>query len=165
MPELVVLILLFAHPLRQPLHQPLRPLMQDKMLYGERVPNPNSPGGMSNRVIGGLSPEIKTNPNYAHDVISNNADGTTNVKYVTQFPDGNLSNIKNSTLAPDNWTNADIMNATNQTSSASSVATRVRDGATLYRQTVNGVEWEVVKDASGNVTSSYPTGGRPTTNF
>ncbi|MBC7796091.1 MAG: EndoU domain-containing protein [Pyrinomonadaceae bacterium] len=141
------------------------PAMQDKILYGERVPNPNSPGGMSNRIIGGHSSEIKTNPNYAHEVISTNADGTTNVKFITQFPDGNLSNIKSSTLAPDSWTNTDVINVTNQTASTTTVATRARDGATLHRQTTNGVEWEVIKDSAGNVTSSYPTGGKPTTNF
>ena len=139
------------------------PAMAQKILLGERVPNPASPGGMSNRIIGGHSPDLKTAPDVAHEVISNNSDGTTSVKFLRQFPDGRLSQIKSSTLAPDSWSNTDIMDAVTNTEKSPSVDTRARDGATLHRQTVNGVEWEVVKDASGTVTSAYPTGGRPST--
>jgi RHS repeat-associated protein len=135
--------------------------LRRKILYGERVANPASPGGMSNRIIGGHSPRIKTHPDYAYEVISNNADGTTSVRFVKQFPDGNLSRIKRSTLAPDHWSNDKMITTTNDVSQSPAVDTRARDGATLHRQTVDGVQWEVIKDSSGNITSSYPTGGNP----
>jgi hypothetical protein len=137
------------------------PRLRDKILYGERVANPASPGGVSNRVIGGHSPRIKTRPDYDYETISNNADGTTSVKFIKQFPDGNISQIKKSTLAPDHWSDDKIIATTNDVSLSPVVDTRARDGATLHRQTVNGVQWEVIKDSSGKITSSYPTGGNP----
>jgi hypothetical protein len=36
------------------------------------------------------------------------------------------------------------------------------DRATLHQQTVDGVDWVVIKDSLDNVISSYPTGGNPT---
>jgi uncharacterized Zn-binding protein involved in type VI secretion len=137
------------------------PRLQDKILYGERVANPASPGGMSNRVIGGHSSSIKTHPDFAFETISNNADGTTSVKFIKQFPDGKISQIKKSTLAPDHWSNEKITATTNRVSKSPAVDTRARDGATLHRETVDGVQWEVIKDSSGIITSSYPTGGIP----
>jgi hypothetical protein len=140
--------------------------MREKILYGERVPNPNSPGGLSNKLIGAHSPRIKNRPDFDVQVISNNADGTTTVKLVKEFPDGSISKIKKSTLAPDSWSDDKIIDVTNQVASSPPVAISSRgDGSTLHRQIVHGVEWEVIKDASGNITSSYPTGGTPTTNF
>ncbi len=140
--------------------------MRKKILYGERVPNPNSPGGISNKLIGAHSPKIKSRSDFDVDIISNNPDGTTTVKLVKQFPDGSISKIKKSTLAPDSWSDDKIIDVTNQVASTPPVSTSLRgDGSTLYRQIVDGVEWEVIKDSSGNVTSSYPTGGTPTTNF
>ena len=143
----------------------LSPRVEQKILYGERVANPNSPGGMSNEIIGGHSPRIKSDPSYDHEVISHNPDGTTTVKYTKQFPDGQLARIKKSTLAPDNWSDQKILDTTNQVANSPSVATRARDGATLHRETIDGVQWEVIKDSSGNVTSSYPTGGNPSISF
>jgi hypothetical protein len=100
------------------------------------------------------------------EVISNNSDGTTTVKLVKEFLDGSMSKIKKSTLAPDSWSDDKIIDVTNQVANTPPVAISLRgDGSTLHRQIVDGVEWEVIKDASGNVTSSYPTGGSPTTNF
>ena len=140
--------------------------MREKILYGERVPNPNSPGGLSNKLIGAHSPKIKSRPDFVVDVICNNRDGTTSVKLVKLFPDGSISKIKKSTLAPDSWSDDKIIDTTNQVARTSPVATSSRgDGSTLHRQIVDGVEWEVIKDSSGNVTSSYPTGGTPTTIF
>jgi Bacterial EndoU nuclease len=138
------------------------PMLRNKILYGERLANPNSPGGMSNKLIGGHSPRIKSHPDYAHEILSHNADGTTTVKFTKQFPDGNLSNIKKSTLAPDSWSDDKIIATTSEVSQSPVVDTRVQDGSTLHRQTVDGVQWEVIKDSSGNITSSYPTGGNPT---
>lgn len=140
--------------------------MREKILYGERVSNPNSPGGLSNKLIGAHSPKIKSRPDFNVEVISNNADGTTTVKLVKQFPDGSISKIKKSTLAPNNWSDEKIIDTTNQVASTPTIVISSRgDGSTLHRQTVDRVEWEVIKDSSGNVTSSYPTGGTPTTNF
>ncbi len=140
--------------------------MREKILYGERVPNPNSPGGLSNKLIGAHSPKIKSRPDFEVEVLCNNSDGTTSVKLVKLFPDGSISKIKKSTLAPDTWSDDKIIDTTNQVARTSPVATSSRgDGSTLHRQIVDGVEWEVIKDSSGNVTSSYPTGGTPTTIF
>ena len=140
--------------------------MREKILYGERVPNPNSPGGLSNKLIGAHSPKIKSRPDFEVEVLCNNSDGTTSVKLVKLFPDGSISKIKKSTLAPDSWSDDKIIDTTNQVAKTSPVATSSRgDGSTLHRQIVDGVEWEVIKDSSGNVTSSYPTGGTPTTIF
>jgi hypothetical protein len=140
--------------------------MREKILYGERVSNPNSPGGLSNRLIGAHSPKIKTHPDFEVEVISNNADGTTTVKLIKQFPDGSSKIKPKSTLAPDSWSDDKIIDVTNQVASTPPVATSWRGGgSTLHRQIVDSVEWEVIKDGSGNVTSSYPTGGTPTTNF
>ncbi len=140
--------------------------MREKILYGERVPNPNSPGGLSNKLIGAHSPKIKSRPDFEVEVLCNNSDGTTSVKLVKLFPDGSISKIKKSTLAPDSWSDDKIIDTTNQVARTSPVATSSGgDGSTLHRQIVDGVEWEVIKDSSGNVTSSYPTGGTPTTIF
>lgn len=140
--------------------------MREKILYGERVPSPNSPGGFSNKLIGAHSPRIKSRPDFDVEVIGKNSDGTTTVKLVKEFPDGSISKIKKSTLAPDSWSDDKIMDVTNQVASTPPVAISLRgDGSTLHRQIVDGVEWEIIKDASGNITSSYPTGGTPTTNF
>ncbi|MFE1748582.1 EndoU domain-containing protein [Coleofasciculus sp. H7-2] len=139
--------------------------MREKILYRERVPNPNSPVVLSNKLIGAHSPRIKIRPDFDVEVISNNADSTTTVKLVKQFPDGSISKFKKSTLAPDSWSDDKIINVTNQVA-CTPLATSLRgDSSTLHRQIVDGVEWEVMKDSSGKVTSSYPTGGTPTTNF
>ncbi len=132
--------------------------MEEKILYGKR----KTP---SNELIGGHSPAIKNDPNYNVEVIANNPDGTTDVKFVTQYEDGNLSRIKKSTLAPDNWSNDKIIDVTNQVADSNPISVRARDGATLHRQTIDGVQWEVIKDSSGQIISSYPTGGKPTITF
>ena len=46
--------------------------MREKILYGARVPNPNSPGGLSNELRGAHSPKIKSRPDFVVDVICNN---------------------------------------------------------------------------------------------
>ena len=116
---------------------------------------------MSNRVIGGHSAELQTDPNYASEVLSNNSDGTTGVKYIKQFPDGSLSKIKTSTLAPNSSSNQDILTTTDNVAGTPPVDTSPT-GTTMHRDTISGVQWEVIKDPSGNVVSSYPTGGNPT---
>jgi hypothetical protein len=59
--------------------------MREKILYAERVPNPNSPGGLFNKLIGAHSPRIKNRSDFDVEVISNKADGTTTVKLVKEF--------------------------------------------------------------------------------
>jgi hypothetical protein len=41
--------------------------MREKILYGERVPNPNSPGSLSNGLRGAHSPKIKSRPDFVSD--------------------------------------------------------------------------------------------------
>ena len=143
----------------------IAPETAEKILYGARVPNPNSPGGWSHALVGAHSPRIKNHPDFVYDVLSQNADGTTTVRLIQRFPDGQLSKIKKSTLAPETWSDEKIITMTQQVGDTPPVATRVRDGATLHRQRVDGVEWEVIKDVTGNVTSAYPTGGTSTVHF
>jgi hypothetical protein len=135
--------------------------MREKILYGERVPNPNSPGGLSNKLIGAHSPKIKSRPDFVVDVICNNRDGTTTVNLKKRFPDGNVSRKKPSTLAPDTWSDDKIMDTTDQVARTPPIAIRLSDRATLHQQTVDGVDWVVIKDSLDNVISSYPTGGNP----
>jgi hypothetical protein len=133
----------------------ITPEMESKILFGERVLNDS--GAPTNRLIGAHAGEISNaHPNYAVDVLSVNADGTRNAKLLTQFPDGNLSKIKTSTLFPEGWTSTQSIHAIKQTGDSVPVATRV-DGATLHQSTVNGVKIEVIK-VGNDVTAAYPCG-------
>jgi filamentous hemagglutinin len=90
-------------------------------------------------------------------VISTNPDGTQNVKFITQLPSGDVSNIKNSTLFPSTWNNSQVIDAILHVGNTTPLATRASDGASLFQGTVNGVQVEVIK--IGNiVTSGYPCG-------
>jgi hypothetical protein len=131
---------------------------QEKILMGRRVPNPKSPSGMSNEVIGGHSPKILNDPNFAVEVLARNPDGTVKVKFVKQLPD-NASKIKTSTLAPESWSDQKIIDTTQQVADSPALSTRPRDGATFHRQTVDGVQWDVIRDKNGVITSSYPSYG------
>ncbi|AET61242.1 hypothetical protein HPL003_22590 [Paenibacillus terrae HPL-003] len=102
------------------------------------------------------------NLNYAVEEMLVNADGTRRVKYTTQFPDGNLSKIKTSTLFPNTWSDDAIMNAIKKVGDTPSIGTR--DGITLHRNTINGVEIEVMKDGN-KVISGLSTGGVHTPGF
>ena len=151
----------------------ISPQTEGKILYGDQAVNPKT-GAPTQRVIGGHSPDIVNQPEYAvtgklanGDEVTlpnsnavTNPDGTRNVQFVKEHPDGTLSsNVKNSTLAPEDWSNQKIMDTTQQVGDSPALGTRAHDGATWHRQTVDGVQWEVIKDSGGNVTSSYPTGG------
>jgi filamentous hemagglutinin len=129
--------------------------MEQKILFGQRAPD--SSGNPTNRLIGAHSGEISdTHPGFAVEVLSKNPDGTRNTKLVTQFEDGNVSRIKTSTLFPEHWSNADVINAVKQTGSNIPIAIR-NDGAALYQSTVNGVKIEVIK-VGDSVTAAYPCG-------
>lgn len=67
--------------------------MEAKILEGQRI-------GTGNKVIGGHSPNALNNnsPIFAVEEVKINADGTKVVKYYEQFPDGNVSRLKTSTI-------------------------------------------------------------------
>lgn len=112
-----------------------------------------------NELIGGHSPDINnSNPNYVVEVLQINPDSTQKVKFVTQYADGNLSNIKTSTLFPEGWSNDKIINSIKTVGDSSPIGVRASDGAMLYRDIIDGVQIEVIK-ISNTVTSGYPTGG------
>ncbi|EOH96174.1 hypothetical protein UAY_03084 [Enterococcus moraviensis ATCC BAA-383] len=126
--------------------------MKEKILWGQRK-NPKK-----NEIIGGHSPDINnSHPNYATEIIKRNPDGTMDIKYTTQFPDGKLAKIKNSTIFPEVWTDTKILDSIKNIGNSSSISVRGRDGATLHRQIVDGVEIDVIK-LGDNIISGYPTG-------
>jgi hypothetical protein len=142
--------------------------IDNKILFGEQ--KGTTPGTADFRTIrGGHSPRILTDPNYQILSQTNNPDGTIVAKFqklVSPGPPQVWSKTKTSTLAPSGWTDNDMLRAGDQVAKTPPVLPpRTSDGATLHRDTINGVQWEVIKDASGNVTSSYPTGGTPSTSF
>ena len=127
--------------------------MEKKILEGKRAKEG------SQRVIGGHSPIINdANPKYAVEVISKNADGTTEIRYVKELEDGTISSIKRSTIFPDTWNDSKIMGSINKVGATEPIGYRSRDGATLFRTKIDGVEIEVIK-IGDKVTSAYPTGG------
>lgn len=131
----------------------ITPEMEEKILFGQRK-NP-----AKNELIGGHSPDINnSNPNYAVEVLQVNPDGTQKVKFVTQYADGNLSNIKTSTLFPEGWSSDKIINSIKTVGDSLPIGVRTSDGAMLYRDIIDGVQIEVIK-IGDTVTSGYPTGG------
>ncbi|MGG4606763.1 EndoU domain-containing protein [Providencia sp. Me31A] len=94
--------------INQPNITVISPEIEAKILVGQRV-------GNSNKLIGGHSPSVSNeNPNYAVETIKLNPDGTRVVKFTTQFPDGNLSKIKTSTLFPEHWSDKSIIDSVNK---------------------------------------------------
>jgi len=132
-----------------------------KILKGEQVGN--TPGTADFRTIRGAhSPSIRNDPSFVITSDVRNADGTSVVKFTKKVADGPpevRSKPKTSTLTPDSWSDGDILVAGDTVAATPALATRARDGTTLHKDVVEGVEWEVLKDSSGTVTSSYPTGG------
>ena len=136
----------------------ISPEMEIKILEGQRKVK------HQNEVIGGHSPNIvnNDNPNFAVEIINTNPDGTVNVKYVKGFPDGGVSKIKNNnTLFPNTWSDESIIKGIKTVGDTPPIGFRQRDGATLHRDIINGVQIEVIKVGS-DVTSGYPTGGDST---
>lgn len=74
-----------------------------------------------------------------------------------QFLDGGVSNVKNSTLFPAGWSDAQSLSAIWLAGNTTPIATRASDGAALYQATVNGVNVEVIKIGKV-VTAGYPAG-------
>ena len=112
-------------------------------------------------MVGGHSPGILKNPSYEVEIISRNSDGTITVKWIKNItPDARgVSNVKYSTLAPEVWSDAKIMGAVKQVGSSNPIESNIRGSS--HVGTVDGVQWQIIKDPSGNVTSAFPTGGRP----
>ncbi|WP_228515017.1 EndoU domain-containing protein, partial [Cronobacter malonaticus] len=134
------------------------PEVEAKILSGQRV-------GSSNKLIGGHSPLINNgNKNYAVESINLNPDGTRVVKFITQFPDGDLSKIKTSTIFPDSWSDKNIINSVNKIGNSPAIGQREATGETLHRGVINGVEIDVIKKGN-QVTAGYPVGGKPTPGF
>ncbi|MBC2149783.1 EndoU domain-containing protein [Listeria booriae] len=130
----------------------ITPEMEEKILWGQRT-NPNK-----NKIIGGHSPEISNNhPNYAVEEIILNPDGTRKLKYTTQFPDGNLSKIKTSTVFPEGWSDTKILESSKSIGNNTPISVRASDGATWHRSIVDGVEIDVIKRGN-EIISAYPTG-------
>lgn len=130
----------------------ISPQIKEKILWGQRK-NPKK-----NEIIGGHSPEINNNHyNYAVEEIKINPDGTKNIKFTTQFPDGNLAKIKSSTVFPDGWTDKKIVESIQKVGNSDAISIRTRDGATWHRGIVDGVEIDVLKNGN-EVISGYPTG-------
>lgn len=126
--------------------------MEEKILRGQRK-------GQGNKIKGGHSPQINnSNPDYAVETICEYPDGTKKIKFIKMFSDGNVSKIKTSTIFPESWTDEKIIECILEIGDNPPIAYRPRDGATLHRAIIDGVEIEVIKE--GNiVTSGYPTGG------
>ncbi|NWK68217.1 EndoU domain-containing protein [Bacillus paramycoides] len=104
-------------------------------LLGQRK-NPNK-----NEIIGGHSSNINnSHPNYATETIKVNPDGTKDIKYTTQFPEGKLAKIKNSTIFPESWSDKKILDSITDIGNSSPLSIRGRDGATFHREIIDGVE-------------------------
>ncbi len=133
--------------------------LDNKILYGEQ--KGLTPGTADYRTIrGGHSPRILGDPNFTISSQTVNADGTIEVKFqklVDPGPPPVWSKSRTSTLAPPTWSDEDILVAGDQVASTPAVQIR-SDGTTFHLDTVNGVQWEVIKDSSGNVVSSFPVG-------
>ena len=66
--------------------------------------------------------------------------------------------IKTSTLFQEAWSDNKIIESIKTIGDTPSIGVRSRDGATLHRGIIDGVQVEVIK-IGNNVTSGYPTGG------
>ncbi|WP_312025899.1 EndoU domain-containing protein [Listeria marthii] len=78
--------------------------IEEKILWGQRK-NLNK-----NEIIGGHSSNINNrHSNYAVEIVKINPDGTKEVRFTTQFSDGNLAAIKKSTIFPEDWSNNQIL--------------------------------------------------------
>ncbi|EKY4026216.1 EndoU domain-containing protein, partial [Listeria innocua] len=132
--------------------------MEAKILEGQRK-------GTTNGINGGHSSDINNNnPNFATETVEVNQDGTKVIKFTKQFPDGNISKIKTSTIFPEDWSDKDIIDSILKVSNSTAVGQRKIDGLTLHRGKVDGVEIDVIKKGN-EIISGYPVGGKPTPGF
>ena len=126
--------------------------MAQKILYGKQK------SSNSNKVIGGHSPNINnSNSNYATQTIRTYSDGTQSVDFVKQLDNGKVSQIKNSTLFPQNWSDKNIIDSIKNVGESVPLGVRASDGASFHRGKINGVEIDVIK-LGNDVISAYPIG-------
>lgn len=104
------------------------------------------------------------NPIFAVEEVKINPDGTRVVKYYKQFPDGNVSKLKTSTLFPHNWSDNEIIDAIQNIGDSGAIGIRPLTGETLHRGSINGVEIDVIKQRN-DIISGYPVGEMPTPGF
>lgn len=128
--------------------------------------DPHLPGtvpvGSQRKIIGGHSADILTDPNFQIVSQTTNADSTITAKFKKLLhvgPPAVWSQNKASTLAPPSWSHNDIFRAGDYVAQNGSLVDTATDGRTLWKAVVNGVEWQVIKDATDKITSSFPTGG------
>ncbi|EJL95331.1 RHS repeat-associated core domain protein containing protein [Pseudomonas sp. GM24] len=149
-------------PYNRPYAGALPAQMQDKILFGTRSPNSNKP-------IGGHSSEVLKSPKHQMTVLQKNPDGTIKVedfKMILERKDGTVGMSAKKggkhTLAPETWSNDKILWVTDEVAATPGVLMRDVDGVTttLHTKTVDGVQWQVLKD-NGVVTSSFPAGDAP----
>ena len=133
----------------------LSPDMKKKILYGQ-LKQPNK-----TEIIGGHSPQISNNNSlFAVEDLSNNEDGTKEVKFVKDLLNGKISKIKKSTLFPSDWSDDKIIKSVMTVAHSSEKGLRTRDNATWHRENIDGIDIDVIK--LGNIiVSAYPTGGVP----
>ncbi|EAC4591055.1 transposase [Listeria monocytogenes] len=132
--------------------------MEAKILEGQRK-------GATNGINGGHSSDINNNnPNFATETVKVNQDGTKVIKFTKQFPDGNISKIKTSTIFPEDWSDKDIIDSILKVSNSTAIGQRKIDGLTLHRGKIDGVEIDVIKKGN-EIISGYPVGGKPTPGF
>lgn len=102
-------------------------------------------------------------------VLQKNPDGTIKVedfKMILERKDGTVGMSAKKggkhTLAPETWSNDKILWVTDEVAATPGVLMRDVDGVTttLHTKTVDGVQWQVLKD-NGVVTSSFPAGDAP----
>ncbi|ENI9078045.1 transposase [Listeria monocytogenes] len=132
--------------------------MEAKILEGQRK-------GATNGINGGHSSDINNNnPNFATETVKVNQDGTKVIKFTKQFPDGNISKIKTSTIFPEDWSDKDIIDSILKVSNSTAIGQRKINGLTLHRGKIDGVEIDVIKKGN-EIISGYPVGGKPTPGF
>jgi len=139
--------------------------IDSKILAGEpkALPTPGlPPAGTAREIRGGHSPQIIIDPDYRILSQTANSDGTIEAKFQKLLyagPPPVYSKTKTSTLAPQSWSDNSIFQAGDAISGTPPVQTAA-DGRTLHLGKANGIDWAVIKDSSGAITSSFPTGGK-----
>ena len=137
------------------------PKMRDKILDGEV--KPPKPPKTKPDLIGGHSPKVLNSGDYKYSEVIQNADGTFTVKKLSKkLPDGTWTKGKKNptTIPPRHWSDDKIIETTESVSGKQAYKNSA-DGSTFHKDIVDGVEWEVVKNNSGEIVASYPTGQTP----
>lgn len=133
--------------------RPLDPVMAEKIVNGER---------RGDRLVGAHSAEIMNDPLTEVKITQEHPDGTFKGDIQRLEPDGTIITKTGTTFAPPDWDGPKIVSATHEVSNTPpSRGVRPRDGATIHEKQVDGVQWTVIKKPTGEIISSFPTGGAP----